>query len=87
MENTLMWKEVVFFGLRSSITGIGRPFFLSELIIVVGGISLALGGVAPFLFAHFDSFFFIFSLFWFSFQYFPCFGFLFFIFSLFWFSF
>ena len=58
MENTLMWKEVVFFGLRSSITGIGRPFFLSELIIVVGGINLALGGVAPFLFAHFDSFFF-----------------------------
>ena len=47
-----MWKEVVFFGLRSSITGIGRPFFLSELIIVVGGINLALGGVAPFLFAH-----------------------------------
>ena len=57
MENTLMWKEVVFFGLRSSITGIGRPFFLSKLIIVVGGINLALGGVAPFLFAHLVSFF------------------------------
>ena len=62
MENTLMWKEVVFFGLRSSITGIGRPFFFSKLIIVVGGINLALGGVAPFLFAHLVSFFHFFSV-------------------------
>ena len=51
-----MWKEVVFFGLRSSITGIGRPFFFSKLIIV------APGGVAPFLFAHLVSFFHFFSV-------------------------
>ena len=57
-----MWKEVVFFGLRSSITGIGRPFLLSELIIVVGGINLALGRVAPFLFAHLVSFFHLFPV-------------------------